>query len=382
MKPNETQLRQLFIRATDEIIPPAPWLEAHVVAAVKRRPIAPTRIFDLRAVRDFMPGLRLTAGVVAVIITLVAVAALLMSSRLLHRSAVPGSRSSVVQPSIIPFEPSPAVRATYWPPGGPVPAALAAAWQQSPSDPKLYLAGYTFQFGEQTDGPNINPLAYGNVVVNGSEIDFLSDACTGQGFGFERYDYTLSDNTLVLARASGLGQTDCAGDGRPYWPSLAGSYSRASSIQTPVGGIVPFTPSPAVRDASWPPGGPVPADLAGAWQQSLSSPLCRASAPSGCVLHLGGNTFQVGEEYTNPPPPGNVNPVLYGNVVVNGSEIDFMSDVCTTQGAFGFERYRYTLSGNTLVLVRAQGAGQVNCGGKSTPYWPNLAGSYSRVPSE
>jgi hypothetical protein len=35
-----------------------------------------------------------------------------------------------------------------------------------------------------------------------------------------------------------------------------------------------------------------------------------------------------------------------GNVVVNGSEMDFIYDVC------GVDKYHYTLTGDTLVLVR------------------------------
>jgi hypothetical protein len=230
MTTNDSQLRQMFVRATDEVIPPAPWLVAHVVDAMERRTKARRWVIDLGALRGFGPGLRLTAGVLAVLIAIVAVAALLMSARLLNHATVPGGRSSSVQtPGIIPFTPSPAVRGADWPPGGPVPAQLAGSWQQPPyAATVLHLAAYSFQFGEETNGPNLDPLAFGNVVINGSEIDFVSDACTSRGFGFERYTYTLSGNTLVLARASGAGQSNCAGSGRPYWPSFAGSYVRIS----------------------------------------------------------------------------------------------------------------------------------------------------------
>jgi len=244
MTTTDSQLRQMFIRATDEVIPPAPWLESRLADTMRRRTAGRARVVDLGALRGFGPSLRLTAGVIAILMALVAVAALLMGTRLNnHHSSVPAGRLSTVQ------------------------------------------------------SPN----------------------------------------------------------------------------------IVPFTPSPAVRDAQWPPGGPVPADLAGAWQSPQSAGICRASRPASCTLYLAVYTFQYGEEYLNPPPHGNATPLVYGNVVVNGAEIDFMSDVCTTHGDFGFERYTYILSGNNLVLTRAPGGGQINCGGASTPYWPSLEGTYTRA---
>jgi hypothetical protein len=228
MKTNETQLRQMFVTATDEVVPPAPWLEAHVVDAVRRRARTRRRIIDVAALAGFGPSLRLTAGVVAILVAVVAVAALLMSARLLHHSTVPGGRSSTVQTpegSIIPFIPSPAVRAATWPAGGPVPAELTGSWQKSQLTPTLHLAGYTFQLGEERNGPNINPAAFGNVVVNGSEIDFISDACTADAQpGLERYTYSLSGNVLVLTRLLVPGQANCSDQGP--WPNFAGTYSR------------------------------------------------------------------------------------------------------------------------------------------------------------
>ncbi|HXJ48811.1 MAG TPA: hypothetical protein VNF91_06560, partial [Candidatus Acidoferrum sp.] len=145
--------------------------------------------------------------------------------------------------------------------------------------------------------------------------------------------------------------------------------------------IVPFTPSPAVRASNWPPGGPVPAGLAGAWQPPPSSQICKTAGWSGCTLYLGGNTFQVGEEYPNGTANnGTIGPPLFGNVVVNGSEIDFISDTCTATGDFGFQRFTYTLNGNTLVIARAQGPGQSNCSWVDLPVlWPFLPGAYTRL---
>jgi hypothetical protein len=102
---------------------------------------------------------------------------------------------------------------------------------------------------------------------------------------------------------------------------------------------------------------------------------------SGCILHLGANTFQVGEEYPDGTANnGTIGPPLFGNVVVNGSEIDFISDICTVNGDFGFERFTYTLNGNILVIARAPGPGQSSCSWVVGPsLWPFLAGTYSRV---
>ncbi len=233
MKPNESHLRQMFVRATDEVIPPAPWLETRVVDAAERRGTAARQVFNLAALRGFGPGLQLTAGVIAVLIALVAVAALLMSARLLHQPTVPGGRSTSVQTpggAIIPFTPSPAVRAAGWPPGGPVPAELAGAWQKSQLTPTLHLAAYSFQLGEERDGPNIDPVAYGNVVVNGSEIDFISDVCTARAQpGLERYSYTLTGNILVLTRLHFPGESTCKTGSGLFWPDLGGTYSRVAT---------------------------------------------------------------------------------------------------------------------------------------------------------
>jgi hypothetical protein len=222
---NDSQLQQMFVRATDEVIPPAPWLESKVVDAIQRRPQVRRRLIDLGAIGGLGSGLRLAAGLVAVLLVVGTVAALLMSGRLLHSPTVPGGRSTTVQtPSPSPprtFTPSPAVRASNWPPGGPVPAQMAGGWQQNPSAQILHLGGYTFELGDVQPEPNIcGYCVVGNVVVNGSEIDFIDDTCTAKAdFGFERFTYTMSGNTLVLTRAQGPGQSACR------W-LLAGTYSR------------------------------------------------------------------------------------------------------------------------------------------------------------
>lgn len=227
MKRNGNQLQQMFVRATDEVIPPAPWLESQVMDALHRRGRARSGLIDLGTLGAFGSGLRLTAGLAALLIAVGTVAALLMSAHLLPSLSIPGARSTTVgTPSPNPahqFTPSPAVRGSNWPPGGPVPAAMAGSWRSSSIAPILHLGAYTFQLGEEYDNPNLGPLVFGDVVVNGSEIDFMSNVCTTSGdFGFERFTFTLSANILVITKAQGPGQSYC-GSG---WPWLPGTYSR------------------------------------------------------------------------------------------------------------------------------------------------------------
>jgi hypothetical protein len=154
---------------------------------------------------------------------------------------------------------------------------------------------------------------------------------------------------------------------------------RPTPIPTPTpSSIVPFTPSSAVPASNWPPGSPVPAQLAGAWQPSQSAQTCRVTA-GNCTLYLGAYTFQIGNENLDPGAAngGTIGPPLYGNVVVNGSEIDFMTDTCTSSGDFGFERFSYALEGNTLVLTRLSGP---SCFGIVSPGpWPTFAGTYLKT---
>lgn len=75
----------------------------------------------------------------------------------------------------------------------------------------------------------------------------------------------------------------------------------------------------------WPPGRPVPAGTAGAWQPKVHQ-------LRTFVLELGGCSF--------------LGLVISGNVGINGSEIDFIVDWC------GVDRYHYNVTGDTLVLTR------------------------------
>jgi hypothetical protein len=96
-----------------------------------------------------------------------------------------------------------------------------------------------------------------------------------------------------------------------------------------------------------------------------------------CILHLGAYTFEIGNEH---PTSSTIGPPLFGNVVVNGSEIAFLSDICLADGSFGFERFTYTLTGDNLVITKASGPGQSSCGWQLGPnLWPLIAGTYTRV---
>ena len=200
MTTNDTRLRERFVMAIDEVIPPAPWLEARITEAIQRVPPRRRwRVFGLDGAFDFRPSLRLAAGLVAVLMAIAAVAALLMSARL-HTPTVPVKRPTVTSPSPtqaeVPWNPPDStftpttVRSPDWPPGGPVPAELAGSWQPKVHQLKtgvLYLGGYSF----------LIQIIGGNVVVNGSEIDFMVDPCE-----VDRFSYTLTGDTLVLVRFS------------------------------------------------------------------------------------------------------------------------------------------------------------------------------------
>ena len=101
MTTKDTQLKERFVMAIDEAIPPAPWLEARVTKAVQRVPRHGQRVFGLSTALDFRPGLRLAAGLAALLIAIAAVTALLMSARL-HSPTVPvGPGPTVTSPSRI-----------------------------------------------------------------------------------------------------------------------------------------------------------------------------------------------------------------------------------------------------------------------------------------
>ena len=218
MNMSDSELRKRFVMAINEVLPPAPWLESQVIEVTTRR--QRHRGFNVGMAVGLTSGLRLAAGLIAVLIVIATVGALLISARL-HSSLVPANPKTHVQtPSATPspkfaFTPSPAVRAANWPPGGTVPTALAGCWQPKFIDSKyvLCLGGYTWDWID-------NSVPNGNVVVNGSEIDFISDVCTNAAtFGYDRYSYTITGDTLVLTRS---GPRTCG------W-ALQGSWTKVAS---------------------------------------------------------------------------------------------------------------------------------------------------------
>jgi hypothetical protein len=216
MSTNESQLRERFMLAVDEVVHPAPWLEGRVVDAVRRAPRPPRGIAALIDRLELRSNVRFAAALAAVLIAAAAITALLMSDRI-HTSpspAAPRTPTSIASPvsSQTPWNPSDStftpttVRSASWPAGGPVPANLAGAWNPQLHNGKtgvLYLGGYS----------SLVMIQPGDVVVNGSEIDFIYDPC-----GINRYRYTLTGDTLVLTRIS-----DVCGTG------LAGTYKRLPS---------------------------------------------------------------------------------------------------------------------------------------------------------
>jgi hypothetical protein len=220
----ETDIRRNFVLAIDDAIPPAPWLEEKVRETLRREARPPRgRVTPL--VRE----LRLAAAVAALLIVALALSMLLFGVHL--RSApVPAHHPSASPSPTISFTPSPAVRDPKWPAGGPVPASLQGCWQSTKyaNNPfyTLCIAGYSFDFGQ---GAGV-----GNVVVNGSEIDFISDTCTPDGnYGYDRYRFQLTNGVLMLVKFPSppppTGTTSSAGAwGNCGW-RMAGTYTLLAS---------------------------------------------------------------------------------------------------------------------------------------------------------
>jgi hypothetical protein len=93
MMASDSRLRDRFVQAIDEVVRPAPWLEAEVVEALRRHPSSGRRALRLGSFGGFRSGFRLAAGLVALLIAVATVAALLMSSHL-HTTTVPGGRKA------------------------------------------------------------------------------------------------------------------------------------------------------------------------------------------------------------------------------------------------------------------------------------------------
>jgi hypothetical protein len=198
---SDARLRREVDQWVESSAPAAPWLEQGVMGAVRAQVETGTRLGRRQrrgrgALDGFGSGQRFAAGLAAVLLAICTVAALLLGTRALHNLTVPAGRSTPTPNSIVPFTPSPPVRASNWPPGSPVPAQLAGAWQP--------------------------PQSAQICRVN------AGDTCTSSSdFGFERYSYVLEGNTLVLTRVSG---PSCSGVVLPgLWPTLAGIYVKTIS---------------------------------------------------------------------------------------------------------------------------------------------------------
>lgn len=214
----ENELKRNFSVAIDEVIPPAPWLEAQVSDALRRRKRA-----HRGPAFGSGRGIGFAAGLATLLIGLLAVTALLLTTRIQSRPVPVNPPTPVATPSpTFTFTPSPAVRSASWPAGGPVPAQLAGCWQSQryPNNPtyEVCLGQYSFDFGQG--------FAAGNVVVNGSEIDFISDTCTlNATFGYDRYSYTITGSTLVLTK---FPTSNTGAWGNCGW-RLQGSYTKVAS---------------------------------------------------------------------------------------------------------------------------------------------------------
>lgn len=236
MKTMDSQLERMFVEATDEVVPPAPWLETEVIEVLRRPGRGRRSPRGGGEILAFRLGLRLGAGLASLLIAVTAVTVLLVSARI-YTSTEPGSGSTTVQvPSPSPsatFIPSPAVRASNWPPGQVVPTQLAGSWRAQINGRQVDLGGYSFQILDPSRcRPDIGTAwicSSGNVVVNGQTIYFISDSCYppagnafGDRFGYEKYAYSLFGNYLILTRATNTGLQDCG-------LRLDGTYQRLAN---------------------------------------------------------------------------------------------------------------------------------------------------------
>jgi hypothetical protein len=237
MKTIDSQLQRTFVEATDEVVPPAPWLETEVINVLRQ----PSRVRRSRrdggsAIGEFRPGVRLTASLAALLIALGGVAVLLMSARN-HTAPQPGSKPTTVQiPSPSPrdtFIPSPAVRAPNWPAGQVVPAQMAGSWLAQINSQEIDLGGYTYQILDPSRCRPDTGTAWicrsGNVVVNGQAIYFMTDVCNPPSgnayfgpFGYEKYSYWLAGDSLTLVKTTDTGLRDCG-------LRLDGTYQRIAA---------------------------------------------------------------------------------------------------------------------------------------------------------
>ena len=228
MMMTDKELRRRFVMAVDEILPPAPALEARVRTELRHEQRLSRSLPGGSVFRDRF-GLRFAAGLLAALVAATLVTAVLFGARPFG-PAMPAHQPAPLAspPSGYEFTPTATNRSASWPAGGPIPAELAGCWQnlKHPSDPafEVCLGQYSFDVGQG--------YALGNVVVSGSEVDFFSGVCgSNVGMPYDGYRFTITGSQLVLTSlarlvARGTGPVD------PWsncgW-ELDGSYSRVTS---------------------------------------------------------------------------------------------------------------------------------------------------------
>ena len=101
-------------------------------------------------------------------------------------AGAPASPAAVATVTATPATPTPSAAASAepWPSGGPVPTELSGVWRLGTSVFTMRLSGNTYAFGQSN----------GNVVVNGTEIDFFNGSGCGKPLpdGVGRYSWTVS----------------------------------------------------------------------------------------------------------------------------------------------------------------------------------------------
>ena len=217
----DSELRRRYVLALDEVLPPAPALQASVNEALRAEQRSRTR--RRTAPMFFGSGLRLTAGVAALIVGIIAASALVMSGRVFVSPATSHA------PQSYRFLPTYATPAADWPQGGPVPSSLAGCWQLqtrlSDGRYELCLGQYSFDLGQG--------WSVGNVVVQGGEIEFFrSDICAlNSSRPANSYRYSLAGGKLTLINLDKLvpGGTGAANNDSSCGWELDGTYFKLAS---------------------------------------------------------------------------------------------------------------------------------------------------------
>ena len=122
-------------------------------------------------------------------------------------SARPASPVAVVTPDNTPCA-GPAAHPANWPAGGPVPPELSGSWSD--------IRNPSYAIDLHCNDFNFSQVIYGNVVVRGSQIDFIQESIGADpngGFVCDspsgdkpvlviEYDWVLTDGQLQISRTS------------------------------------------------------------------------------------------------------------------------------------------------------------------------------------